>query len=62
MRVTVTSIIIGASGTVGKEAGRVGNWRTNRDHPNYRTVEISQNTEKRPGDLLSFSIRWENIR
>ena len=31
-----------------KKAGRVGNWRTNRDHPNYTIIKISQNTEKSP--------------
>ena len=31
--------------------GRVGNWRSNLDHPDYSIVEISQNTEKSLGDL-----------
>ena len=35
----------------GKEAGRVGNRRTSRDHPNYNIVKIDQNTEKNPGDF-----------
>ena len=34
-----------------KRAGNVGNWRTNRDHQNYWTVKIGQNTEKSLGDL-----------
>ena len=25
---------------LGKGAGRVGNWRTNQDHPNYSIVDI----------------------
>ena len=36
---------------LGKRVGRVGNRRTNRDHPNYSIVKIGQNTEKSPGDL-----------
>ena len=36
---------------LGKEAGRDGNQRTDRDHLNYSTVEIGQNTVKSPGDL-----------
>ena len=33
-----------------KRAGRVGNRGTSRDHPNYNIVEVSQNTEKSPGN------------
>ena len=33
-----------------KGTGRVGNWQTNRDYPNYSSVKIRQNTEKCPGD------------
>ena len=36
---------------LGQEAGRVRNQRTNRDQPNYSIAEVSQNTEKSPGDL-----------
>ena len=39
-----------------KGAGKVGNWRTNRDHTNYSTVEVGQNTEKSPGDLKRFAV------
>ena len=38
--------------SLSKGAGRVGNRQTNRDHLNYRIMDISQNTEKSPGDLL----------
>ena len=34
-----------------------GNKRMSRDHPNYSIVEISQNTEKCPGDLLSLKLQ-----
>ena len=28
----------------------------NRDHPDYKIIEISQNTEKNPGDLKRFGV------
>ena len=31
---------------LGKGAGSVGYQRTNRDHPNYSTIEIHQNIEE----------------
>ena len=56
MKVTVIPIVIGTLETVPKGlvrvAGRVGNRRTSRDHPKYTIVEIGQNTEKNPGDLI----------
>ena len=39
--------------------GRVGNKRTSGDHPNYGNVEISQNTEKSPGDLRRLAVRLQ---
>ena len=39
-----------------KEAERVGNRRTNRDHPNFSLVEIGQNTEKSPGNLRKLAV------
>ena len=60
MRMTVIPIVIGALGKVSKELGkgreRVGNRRTNPDHPNYGIVEISQNTEKSPGDQKRIAV------
>ena len=32
------------------------NKRVSGDHPNYSIVEISQNTEKRPGDLWRLAV------
>ena len=50
MRVIVISMVIGVLEMVPKkrwkESGRVGNWRTNRDHLNYHILEVSQNTKK----------------
>ena len=40
------------------------NERTSRDYPNYSIVEISQNTEKSPGDLCkleSLRLQGKNI-
>ena len=36
---------------IGKGSGRLGNKRTNRDHPNYSIIKIGQNPEKSPGDM-----------
>ena len=60
MGVTVMPNVIGALGEVlkglKKGAGRVGNWRANRDHLIYRIVQISQNPEKSPGDLKRLAV------
>ena len=36
---------------IGTETGGLRNKRTSGDHPNYGIIEISQNTEKSPGDF-----------
>ena len=59
MKVTVIPIVIGAFGTVTNPlvtvpTGRIGNNNISGDHPNNSIVKISQNTEKRPGDLVSL--------
>ena len=41
---------------LGNRIRRLGNQRTNQDHPVYVTVEISQNTEKRPVDLKRLAL------
>ena len=41
---------------VHKGAGRVGNRRTSRDHPNYGIVKIGENTKNRPEDLTRFGV------
>ena len=52
MKVAVIPIVIGAFRTVTKVVVQVlKNNRTRKDHPNYCVIEISQNTEKSPGDL-----------
>ena len=53
MKVAVILIVIGALSTVTKGLVQgLGNQRTSGDHPNYSIIEISQNTEKSPGDLV----------
>ena len=44
-----------------KGDGKVGNWMTNRDHPNYNTVELGRITVKTPGGLrrLALSLRLQ---
>ena len=41
--------------------GGLGNKRTSGDHSNNSIVEISQNTKKSPGDLLSLRLQWKII-
>ena len=41
---------------IGEGPGRLGNRRTRVDHPDYRIIKISQNTEKSPGDLGRLAI------
>ena len=36
--------------------GRFGNKRTNADHLDY-SIKTGQNTEKSPGDLMSFKFQ-----
>ena len=60
MKVMVIPIVISAFGTVPKRTikvtGGLGSWRTSRDHPNYYTIEIGQNTEKNPGDMRRLAV------
>ena len=39
-----------------KKVWSVGKWRMSRDQTNYNITEISQNSEKSPGDLLSLKL------
>ena len=59
-------IIIGALGTVTKRIGRgtrgLRNKRMSREHPNYRIVKISHNTEKCPGDLVRLAVTQTSVR
>ena len=60
MKVMVIPVVIGALVTVTKEliegSGGFGNKRTRTDHPNYRIINIGQNTEKSPGDLKRLAV------
>ena len=42
--------------------GGLGNGRTSGDHLNYCIVEISQNTEKIPGDLRRLAVTQTSVR
>ena len=59
-KVMLIPIVIGVFGTTPrgflKGTGRDGNQRTSRYHPNYSIVEITQNTEKSPGNLRRFCV------
>ena len=65
MKVTVITII-GAFGTVSEGlytgTGRLGNKRTNGDHPNCSIIKIGQNTEKSPGDLRRLAVTQSLVR
>ena len=41
---------------IGKGTGRLGNKRTNGDHPDYSIIKIGQNTEKSTGDLRRLAV------
>ena len=41
---------------VDKGTRRHRNQRTSRDHPDYRIINIGQNTEKNPGDLKRLAV------
>ena len=58
MKVTVMPIGVLSTVTRGleQETGGLGNKRMSGDHPNYSIINISQNTEKSHGDLLSLRL------
>ena len=41
---------------------RVGNWRMNWGNPNSSIVEISQNTEKSPGDVRRLAVTQTPVK
>ena len=40
--------------SLGKETGRIGNQKNNREHINLSIVKIGKNTQKSPEDLRRF--------
>ena len=44
-------MILEQSSKLGKEPGRVGNRRRNRETSNYSIIKIGQNNEKSPREL-----------
>ena len=47
---------------IGKSAGRLGNKRASRDHPDFNIIKIGQNTEKSPGDLRKHAVTQTPVR
>ena len=45
-----------------KGTGRVGNRRTNRDHPNYSVVKIDQNTKESSGDMWTLAVTQTPVK
>ena len=58
MKVTVIPIVVGALVTkrFGKRTRGLGNNGTGGDYPNYRNIEIGQNTETSPRDLRTLAV------
>ena len=46
---------------IGTRTGGLKNNRMSGDCPNYNIIEIGQNAEKSPGDLLSLKLQWKTI-
>ena len=42
--------------------GGLGNKSMSRDYPNYSIIEMSQNTEKSPGDLRRLAITKTTVK
>ena len=55
MNLMVIPIVTGTLGIV-TGTGELGNKRTNTEHPNYRIVDMSQNTKKCPGVLRTLAV------
>ena len=66
MRVTGIPVVVGALGTVPKgvekEPEGIGNQRKDQDHPNYRVVKISLNTQKCSGDLRRLAVTQTPVK
>ena len=45
-----------------KRTGGLGGRRTSGNHPNYYIIEISQNTEKSPGDLRRLAVTQTPVK
>ena len=45
-----------------KGAGRVGNWKTSRNHLNYSIVKIGQNLEKSLGDQRKLAVTQTRLK
>ena len=60
---TVIRIVIRVLGTVTKRLlkGLEELEIRNGDHPNYNIINIGQNTDKGPGDLLALKFHWNTI-
>ena len=59
---TILPIVIGAFGTVTKVLSKgLGDLEVG-DHPNYRIIDNSQNTEKSPGDLRGLAVTQTPVK
>ena len=61
MKVTIVTIVIGASGII-KGTGGLGSWRPSEDHPNDSIIKNGQNIEKSPGDLRRLAVTQTPVK
>ena len=47
--------------SIGTGTGELGKTRTREDYPNHSIAEMSQNTKKSDGDVLSLRLQWKTI-
>ncbi len=47
---------------IGTKNGEVGNKSTSGNHPNYRIIEVGQNTEESPGDLRRHAVTQTPVK
>ena len=62
MKVSMIPLVVGALGTILKGLVKRLKDLEIRDHPDYNITEISQNTEKNPGDLRRLAVTQISVK
>ena len=62
MNVAIIPIVICAHQRIIRGTSGLGNKRKIGDHPNYCIIDIGQNTEKSPGDLMRIAVTQSPIK
>ena len=47
---------------IDKGTGGLGNNGMSGDHPSYGIIEIGQNTEKSPGDMMKLAVTQTSVK